>query len=173
MTPESTFAYWRGFLYRRAENVLAAMLGVMFAAFLLQIAFRYLTDWSTGWAGELSTLLWIWLILFGAAFVLREEEEIRFDLVYGAVGVRARRIMLVLGGLALIGLYGASLPAVVDYVTFMRVEKSAYLKFRLDFVFVIYVVFVVAILVRYLVLCWRLMRGAPPPQSNIGAESAL
>ena len=28
-------------LYRRAENVLALMLAVMFAAFILQIAFRY------------------------------------------------------------------------------------------------------------------------------------
>jgi TRAP-type C4-dicarboxylate transport system permease small subunit len=145
----------------------------MFVSFLLQIAFRYLTDWSTGWAGELSSMLWIWLILFGAAFVIREEEEIRFDLVYGAVGARTRRIMLVLGGLALLALYGGSLPGVVDYVTFMKVEKSAYLKFRMDWVFSIYVVFVVAVLVRYLVLCWRLMRGAAPPQSNIGAESAL
>ena len=31
-----------GSLYRRAENLLAAMLFVMFAAFLVQIAFRYL-----------------------------------------------------------------------------------------------------------------------------------
>lgn len=168
-----TFTDWREFLYRRAENVLAAMLGVMFVSFLLQIAFRYLTNWSTGWAGELSSMLWIWLILFGAAFVLREEEEIRFDLVYGAVSIKARRIMLMLGGLALLALYGGSLPGVVDYVTFMKVEKSAYLKFQFDWVFSIYVVFVVAILVRYLVLSWRLMRGAPPPQSNIGAESAL
>lgn len=169
----SSFAYWREFFYRRAENALAAMLGTMFLAFLLQIAFRYLTRWSTGWAGELSSMLWIWLILFGAAFVIREEEEIRFDLVYGAVGARARRVMLMLGGLALIGLYGASLPGVIDYVTFMKVEKSAYLRFRVDWLFSIYVIFVVAILIRYLLLCWRLMRGAPPPQSNIGSESAL
>ncbi len=173
MTSSSGVAYWREFLHRRAENVLAAMLGVMFLSFLLQIAFRYLTSWSTGWAGELSSILWIWLILFGAAFVIREEEEIRFDLVYGAMGVQTKRFMLLLAGLALIALYGVSLPKVVDYVTFMKVEKTAYLKFRMDWVSSIYVVFVVAILVRYLVLCWRLMRGAPPPQSNVGAESAL
>lgn len=173
MTSSSGLAYWRGVLHRRAENVLAAMLAVMFVSFLLQIAFRYLTSWSTGWAGELSSILWIWLILFGAAFVIREEEEIRFDLVYGGVSLKARRIMLTVGGLALIALYGVSLPGVVDYVSFMKVEKTAYLKFRLDWVSSIYIVFVLAILVRYLVLCWRLMRGGAPPQSNVGAESAL
>ena len=32
--------------------------------------------------------MWIWLVLFGAAFVVREDEEIRFDIIYGAVGAR-------------------------------------------------------------------------------------
>jgi TRAP-type C4-dicarboxylate transport system permease small subunit len=173
MTSSSSFVYWRGFLYRRAENILALMLGVMFVSFLLQIALRYMTDWPTGKLEELSTIMWVWLILFGAAFVIREEEEIRFDMVYGAVSIRARRIMLLLGGMGLLALYGGSLPGVIDYVTFMRVEKTDYWRIRLDWVFVIYAIFVVATLIRYLVLCWRLMRGAPPPQSNIGAESAL
>ena len=30
--------------------------------------------------------MWLWLVLFGAAFVVRESEEIRFDIIYGAVG---------------------------------------------------------------------------------------
>src|SRR3546814_8095963 len=71
-----------GWLYRRAENVLAAMLAAMFAAFLLQIAFRYLLNLPIGWTSEVSAILWIWMVLWGAALVLREEEEIRFDLVY-------------------------------------------------------------------------------------------
>ena len=71
-------------LYRRAENVLAAMLAVMFAAFILQIVFRYLLNWPTGWTNEISVMLWIWLVLWGAAFVVREEEEIRFDLFYAS-----------------------------------------------------------------------------------------
>ena len=82
-----------GWLYRRAENVLAAMLALMFAAFILQIAFRYLLNLPIGWTNEISVVLWLWLVLFGAAFVLREEEEIRFDLIYAAVGPRARRVI--------------------------------------------------------------------------------
>ena len=69
-----------GWLYRRAENVLAAMLALMFAAFILQIVFRYLLNLPIGWTNEISVILWIWLVLWGAAFVVREEEEIRFDL---------------------------------------------------------------------------------------------
>ena len=88
-------------LARRAENVLAAMLAAMFAAFILQIALRYLTDLPTGWAHELSVMLWIWLVLWGAAFVVSEREEIRFDIIYGAVGPGGRRIMAIVTAVAL------------------------------------------------------------------------
>src|SRR6187399_3314328 len=90
-----------GWLYRRAENVLAAMLALMFAAFILQIVFRYLLNFPIGWTNEVSVILWIWLVLWGAAFVVREEEEIRFDLLYGAAGPRMRKIMLVVSAVAL------------------------------------------------------------------------
>ncbi|WP_368744678.1 TRAP transporter small permease [Desertibaculum subflavum] len=155
-----------GFLHRRAENVLAAMLAVMFGAFILQIVFRYLLNLPIGWTNELSSILWIWLVLWGAAFVLREDEEIRFDIVLGQAGPRARRAMLLASSLALILLYGLSLPAAADYVAFMKVEKTAYLKIRMDWLYAIYIVFVVAVLVRHLWLCARALRGGSPDRAD-------
>lgn len=153
-------------LYRRGENVLAAMLATMFVAFILQIIFRYLLNFPVGWTNELSSILWVWLVLWGAAFVLREDEEIRFDLIYSAARPKSRRIMLLISAAALVLLYGASLPASADYIAFMRVEKTAYLKIRLDWLFSIYVLFVVAVLIRYLWLSWRAMRGVSPQQAD-------
>jgi len=138
------------------------MLVAMFAAFIVQIVFRYLLNLPIGWSNEISVVLWLWLVLWGAAFVLREEEEIRIDLLYGVVGPRGRRAMFLIAALALIALYAMSLPAVVDYVTFMRVEKTAYLKIRFDLLYSIYVIFVVAVIVRYLYLAWRTMLGRDP-----------
>lgn len=149
-------------LAARAENVLALMLAVMFATFLTQIAFRYLFNLPTGWTHELSVMLWLWLVLWGAAFVIAEREEIRFDIVYGAVGTGARRVMAVISALALILLYLVSLPAVIDYVTFMKVQSTAYLKVRFDLLFAIYLIFVVATIVRYVWLAWQAMQGVPP-----------
>ncbi|WP_274627108.1 TRAP transporter small permease [Arvimicrobium flavum] len=149
-------------LYRRAENLLAGMLGAMFAAFLLQIVFRYVLNFPIGWTNEISVVLWLWLVLFGAAFVLREEEEIRFDLIYAAVSGRTRRVMVVAAAACLLILYGMSLPATWDYVTFMKVESMAYLKIRFDLLFSIYIVFVLAAIARYLWLAWRALRGDAP-----------
>jgi TRAP-type C4-dicarboxylate transport system permease small subunit len=56
-------------------------------------------------------------------------------------------------------LYGLSFPATLSYVEFMKVERTSYLRIRLDHLYSIYVVFVVAIIVRYLWILWQLVRG--------------
>ena len=149
-------------LRRRAEDVAAAMLAVMFAAFLVQIVFRYVFNFPVGWTSELTVVMWLWLVLWGAAFVLKERDEIRFDLLSGAAGRRTRLVMGIVAALALIVLYLVSLPAIYQYVTFMKVEKSSYLKIRMDWLFSIYLVFAVAVIVRYLWTLWRLVRGKEP-----------
>src|SRR5512134_1981781 len=128
-------------LRRRAENIAAAMVAVMFAAFVVQIVFRYFFNFPVGWTSELSVVMWLWLVLWGAAFVVKEREEIRFDLVSELAGSRARIAMGIVAALALVALYGASLKPSFDYVAFMKVEKSSYLKIRMDWLFSIYVVF--------------------------------
>jgi C4-dicarboxylate transporter, DctQ subunit len=149
-------------LRRRAENLAALMLAAMFIAFVIQIAFRYLFNLPIGWTHEISVVLWIWLVLFGSAFVVREVEEIRFDLIYGAVNANKRRIMGIITAASLVVLFGVSLPAVFDYVTFMKVERTAYMKIRFDYLYSIYVVFAVAMIGRYLWIGWKALRGEAP-----------
>ena len=149
-------------LTRLAEFVLAMLLLAMFLAFLVQIAFRYLFDFPIGWTSELTVVTWLWLVLWGAAFVVTEAEEIRFDLIYGGVRPGTRRVMAIVTAVALLVLYGMSLPAVVDYVTFMKVQSTAYLKIRFDWLYSIYVIFAVAVLVRYAAILWWALRGKGP-----------
>lgn len=146
-------------LHRRAEDVAVIMLAVMFIAFIVQIASRYLFNLPVGGANELTITMWLWVVLWGAAFVLRESEEIRFDIIYGSVSVKTRRIMTILASVALLFLYGYSLPAVWDYVTFMKIQKTSYLDIRFDWLFSIYVIFVVAILIRYAFILVNALRG--------------
>lgn len=140
------------------------MLALMFAAFILQIIFRYVLNFPIGWTNEISVVLWIWTVLWGAAFVLREEEEIRFDFFYAPAGPKARRIMLISSASALVVLYAISLPAVFDYVTFMKVESTAYLNIRFDWLFSIYIVFVVAVIIRYIWLGLHALSGKAPDE---------
>ncbi|HSX93124.1 MAG TPA: TRAP transporter small permease [Hydrogenophaga sp.] len=148
-----------GFLTRAAEAVAAALLAVIFLAFILQIVLRYAFDLPVGWTAEISLVAWLWLILWGAAFVLKDEEEIRIDLVQNLFGPRGRRVLGSLGSIATVVLFALALPATWDYVTFMKVESSSYLKIRFDWLYSIYLVFAVAVIARHLWLIANAVRG--------------
>jgi TRAP-type C4-dicarboxylate transport system permease small subunit len=151
--------HWGRWLHRRADDIASIMLAVMFIAFICQVAFRYLLNLPVGWASELSIVMWLWVVLWGAAFVLREREEIRFDVIYGAARPKARRVMTILFCLAALFLYGRSLPAAWDFVTFMKIQSTSYLDIRYDLLFSIFILFAVAVLVRYAWLLVRAIRG--------------
>jgi len=154
-------------LHRRAENIAAVLLAVVFISFILQIAFRYLLGWPVGWTLEVSTLAWMWLVLWGAAFVVRERDEIRFDILFSTISPRLRRGFVVIAGVVLAGLFAISLPAVVDYVTFMRVESVSYIDLRLDYAFSIYVLFALAVIARCLYRVWAAVRGTSPETADL------
>ncbi|HQZ12291.1 MAG TPA: TRAP transporter small permease subunit [Devosia sp.] len=149
-------------LYRRAENVIALMLAVMFIAFMVQIVFRYALGLPSGWAFELSLMMWVWLVPWGAAFVVTEREMIRFDLLYDKLGRRLRLVTSIITGLFIIVVYLYSLPAVLDYVLFMKVQKTAYLDVRFDILYAIYPIFAVAVVFRYIWIVANALRGKAP-----------
>jgi hypothetical protein len=49
-----------------------------------------------------------------------------------------------------------------DYVTFMKVQRTSYLRIRYDLLYSIYVVFAVAVIARYCWLGWTSLRGRDP-----------
>jgi len=154
-------------LRRRAENVLAALLGVMFFAFMVQIVFRYFFNLPTGWTTELTVVCWLWMVLWGAAFVVKESEEIRIDLLTSMAGRRTRIAMALFVSVAIVILYSISLPGAWSFVTFMKVERSSYLKIRMDWLFSIFIFFSVAVIARYLWLIYGLLRGKAPEEIDI------
>ena len=156
---------WR-WLQRRAEDVLAGLLGVMFFAFMVQIVFRYFFNLPTGWTTELTVVTWLWMVLWGAAFVVKETEEIRIDFVTSMVGRRGRLAAGIVVSVALVVLYSIALPASYSYVSFMKVEKSSYLKIPMNWLYSIFIVFLVAVIVRYLWLLWHLLRGEAPEEAD-------
>jgi C4-dicarboxylate transporter, DctQ subunit len=157
---------------RRAENIVAGMLGIMFLAFIIQIVFRYFFNFPIGWTSELSVIAWLYMTLLGSAFWLKESDEIRFDLISGALGPVGRRVFGLAVAVAAVVLFAMALPATVKYVAFMKVESSSYLKIRLDILYSVYVVFAVAVIVRYLGAIVGILRGEAPEEIDITKASS-
>jgi C4-dicarboxylate transporter DctQ subunit len=149
-------------LQARADNVSAGLLAAMFAAFILQIFTRYVMNDPLSWTQEVCVTTWLWLVLWGSAFSLNEHDQVRFDVLYAWVGRPTRRWFAIASAAAICAGFAASFPASLDYITFYKIKKSATLRIRLDIVFSVYGIFAVAIITRYAVRAWQLMRGASP-----------
>ena len=83
-----------------------------------------------------------------------------------------RRVVGFVVALSAVVLFGMAMPATVKYVAFMKVESSSYLKIRLDVLYSVYVVFAVAIIVRY---GWALVgavRGRATEEADITSSTS-
>ncbi|MCK6453067.1 MAG: TRAP transporter small permease subunit [Alphaproteobacteria bacterium] len=151
-----------GWLRARADNVAVALLAAMFLSFILQIFTRYVINHPLGWTLEACLTAWLWLVFWGAAFVLGDRDHVRFDVLYMAAGKRLRRGFALASALAILAGFTASLPDSIDYITFYSIKSSATLGIRLDIVFSVYALFAVAVIVRYALRAMDLLRGRVP-----------
>jgi TRAP-type C4-dicarboxylate transport system permease small subunit len=71
-----------------------------------------------------------------------------FDLLWNAVGVRARQVMRIAGNALVGGLAAVAVPASWDYVHFMAREGTPVLGVKFMFVFLPFVVLMVALVLR-------------------------
>ena len=151
-------------LLKGAEGVAAAMLAAMFFTFILQIVSRYLLDEPFGWTLELCLTLWIWIVFWGNAFVVRHNEHVTFDVVYHAVKPGTRRIFALITCASIVIGLGISLYPTWDYIDFMRIKKSAVLRIPMRTIFSIYAVFIVAAVLAYAYRFYWIVRHEVPDE---------
>jgi C4-dicarboxylate transporter, DctQ subunit len=142
-----------------ASAVAASMLAVIFAIFLYQIAARYLFGWSVGWTIELNLTLWLWLVLFTCAFVLQERDHVKFDLLFLMAPRPVQKVFAVAAAVAIVAALVAAMPDTWSYVSFYKIKKSATLRWPLNYVFSIYLVFAAVLVLRYAYRTLAILRG--------------
>lgn len=147
------------FLHKRAEDVLVLLTVVMFFAFIIQIFSRYVLNAPTDWTHELILISWLWIIFWGSAFFLEDKDHVKFDVLYNMGSDKARRLMSLIVAIVLAVGFLVSLPATWDFITFKKIRTSDVLAIRLDYIFSVYVVFLIATVAHYLLRAWRLARG--------------
>ena len=139
-------------LRKGAEAIGALLMLALFATFLLQIFSRYAMNAPFGWTLELCLLLWVWIVFFGAAFIVRRTDHITFDLLYMAVPKGPRRVMAIVSSLSIAVLLIWSFLPTWDWIDFLRIKRSATLRIPMRDIFSVYMIFLVAVIAACL---WR------------------
>ncbi|WP_170351611.1 MULTISPECIES: TRAP transporter small permease [Ruegeria] len=153
---------------RLTEAIAGGMLAAIFLIFLLQILLRYFFT-PAGWTLELIGILWVWVIFFSCAFIVRERDHVKFDIIYLSVPMRVRQVFAMLAAAAIVvGMLYSFLPT-WDYIDWMKIRKTATVrnpfsgeKIPLRTVFSIYAVFMLVVAARYAWLFFDIMRNGPP-----------
>ncbi len=153
---------------RLTEAIAGGMLAAIFLIFLLQILLRYFFT-PAGWTLELIGILWVWVIFFSCAFIVRERDHVKFDIIYLSVPMRVRQIFAMLAAAAIVvGMLYSFLPT-WDYIDWMKIRKTSTVrnpfsgqKIPLRDVFSIYAVFMLVVAARYAWLFFDVMSNGPP-----------
>ena len=146
-------------LQRRADDVGVIMLSLMFLAFVVQITARYVFNYPLGWTLELCLTMWLWTVFWGASFSLRNEDHVRFDMIYLNVSPKAKRWLAAIAAIAIVVTMLVALPRTYDFISFLKIKKSGTLRIPLMYVFSVYLVFMVATIAIYARGLVRIFKG--------------
>ncbi len=146
-------------LQRRADDVGVIMLSLMFLAFVVQITARYVFNYPLGWTLELCLTMWLWTVFWGASFSLRNEDHVRFDMIYLNVSPKAKRWLAAIAAIAIVVTMLIALPRTYDFISFLKIKKSGTLRIPLMYVFSVYLVFMVATIAIYARGLVRIFKG--------------
>ena len=145
---------------KKAANAIGGGLFLtLFIVFVIQVTARFGFNKPLAWTDEMAVILYVWIILWAAAFVVPEREHVVFDLVWNSVNQRTRQVMQIVGNLMVGGLAFCAIPASWDYVHFMNREGTPVLGISFMWVFLPFVLLLVALVVRSLWSIWNAVRG--------------
>jgi TRAP-type C4-dicarboxylate transport system permease small subunit len=140
-----------------ADLVAAALLAALLGVTLWQVLARGPVGVAAAWTVELSLTLWLWLVLWGAGVVLSGAGHIGFDAPADPQGLR--RSIRVMADVAVAAVLAASLPAVIDYLLFLRARQSATLPLSVGAIYAPWLILALAIVLRAIVRFGHVLRS--------------
>ena len=156
----------KSWLQKSANVIGGGLFLTLFIVFVIQVTARFGFNKPMAWTDEAAVILYVWAILWAAAFVVPEREHVVFDLLWNSVNRRARQVMQIVGNLMIGGLALYGIPASWDYVHFMAREGTPVLGVSFMWVFMPFMLLLVALVVRSALAIWNAIRG-------IGLEAEL
>jgi len=148
-----------GFLRSAAQALGGVLFLTLFVVFIIQVGARFGFNRPLPWTDEAAVVLYVWVILWAAATVVPEREHVVFDLLWNMAGRRTRLAMRIAGNLLVGGLALVAVPATWDYVHFMRRESTPVLEISFMWVFMPFVILMVALVLRSAWAIWCAVRG--------------
>jgi len=157
----------RGVGIARWIGALAFM--AVFFTFVAAVFMRYIAGRPIQWSDEFVTIIAIWIVFWMSAFVIRDREQVSIDIIYSILRPRGRRILNLFSAIFFGAVFAGALPAVIDYILFLKGKHTDILEWRLDFVFMCMPMFFASVVLRSIYMVCRML--SPAWRSHVGDTS--
>ena len=163
---------------RLGEFIAAMMMAAMFATFILQVFIRYTAriGWVAetipffdpnlyGWTLEFCLVLWIWLVFWGSALIVRERDHVSFDLIYTSVSPKIRKWMAICSCLVISAGFLWVLEPTWEKFYILRLKRTATLSnlfgdwIRVRDIYSIFFLFLLSVSSRYAWRAWKVFQN--------------
>ena len=84
------------------EKFIAFILAVIIVTMFTQVVFRYLLNQSLYWSEEIVRYLFVWLVFFGGALVVRDNGHIGIDFLLSIMPARYRKYFQLAGSIIVV-----------------------------------------------------------------------
>jgi TRAP-type C4-dicarboxylate transport system permease small subunit len=148
-----------GKLCKKAADYVGGFLYLaLFGVFIIQVIARFFFNQPLPWSDELAVILYIWVILWAAAFMVPEREHVVFDLVHHMAPPKVRHGMSILAHLMVGGLAAWGLPASWNYIQFMEREGTPVLGWPFMWVFLPFALLLISLIGKGIWAIAKLLR---------------
>ena len=148
-------------MVRWTHRIGALLFAALLMILVIQITARFVFNQPLPWTDELAVVVYIWLILWAAALMVRPGEQVTFDLLVQSasptIKVRMQRARYALVG----GLAAIAIPKSLDYILFMQREGTPVLGLPFSWVFAPWMLLLLSIVAWNLVLLIQSFRQTP------------
>ncbi len=124
------------------------MFAAVFVIFNYKIFTRYFEHDEAVWADEVLVILFVWIVFWANGFLLRDREQISFDLFYRLLPPAGKRIVAVTRAVLIGGVFALALPGSLGYIRFLWREHTPVLNLPLDMVYSCFGIFLIAVILR-------------------------
>ncbi|MDR1534943.1 MAG: TRAP transporter small permease subunit [Planctomycetota bacterium] len=104
---------------------------IMFAAFLVQVFFRYAMRHPLFWTQEVIVMSFIWTVVLGSCYTMRKRSHVTFTMIYDRLSPRPAASFRLLGNLIVAVTFLLLVVPSYNYSFFLGFQKTA--VFRIPF----------------------------------------
>lgn len=163
MDSSSSLAKLKTRLQTAANAVGVVLFTALFLTFIVQVTARFVFNQPTPWTDELAVVLYIAVILWACATMVKSAEHVAFDLLLNALPIRIARWARAAGAVLLLVLVLVALPGSWDYIQFMQRERTPVLGLPFFWVYCPFALLLLAVALRQVAVLMKLFKPSAKP----------